>query len=315
MCKYFKIAKEMIITQLLQLKYFKALAESGHLTQTAKDLYISAPSLSETISRLESELNVELFDHVGKNIVLNDNGKIFLKYVNKALEALINGQKAMKDRSSLSKISIVLTSLPIWFNMLQSFHESYPDIELNVKTITPQVLNEGDNSLNFDYFLGTINDINSDIYNYIKVFNCEKPVLMVSHNNNLSKESSINLADAKEETFISIGKVNLSSTKYLYDICALAGFIPKKVIEGDYFIRMKLILENVGVGLTTDLGSEIQLLDNPALVAVPINAPILTRTQVIAWHKDSYESFSAIKLKNYLFDYFAKHQSDLKNNL
>lgn len=39
--------------ELLQLRYFKELAESEHLTNTAKKLMISAPLLSMTISRLE----------------------------------------------------------------------------------------------------------------------------------------------------------------------------------------------------------------------------------------------------------------------
>lgn len=291
--------------QLLQLKYFKALAKSEHLTQTANDLFISAPSLSATISRLESELNVQLFDHIGKNLVLNDNGKAFLKYVNKALTALQNGEQEMKDRSNSakSKVSVMLTSLPIWFDMLQSFQDKYPEVELKIEAIVPEKINDESASLNFDYFLGAINDINPEVYDYAKVFDYEKPVLMVSKQHRFAEEKSVNLLEAKDETFISIGKINLSATKYLYNICALAGFIPKKVIESDYFIRMKLISENAGIGLTTDLGSNIQLLGNPTFVVVPIRSPIITRTQVIAWHKDYYQSVSALNFKNYLFHF------------
>ena len=48
--------------ELLQLYYFKVLAEREHLTRTAESLMIAAPSLSATISRLENELGVKLFD-------------------------------------------------------------------------------------------------------------------------------------------------------------------------------------------------------------------------------------------------------------
>ena len=48
--------------ELLQLRYFKAVAENESLTQTANKLFISPPSLSSTISRLEKELGTELFD-------------------------------------------------------------------------------------------------------------------------------------------------------------------------------------------------------------------------------------------------------------
>lgn len=61
--------------ELLQLKYFRELAQSQHLSKTAEKLHIAQPSLSQTLRRLETELDTPLFDRVGKRIVLNDYGK------------------------------------------------------------------------------------------------------------------------------------------------------------------------------------------------------------------------------------------------
>ena len=72
--------------KLLQLYYFKALAEREHLTATAAELYISPPSLSAAISRLETDLGVPLFDRVGRNIRLNDKGRQFYDHVKLALD-------------------------------------------------------------------------------------------------------------------------------------------------------------------------------------------------------------------------------------
>ena len=47
--------------ELLQLRYFHALAATESMSATAKALFISVPSLSLTISRLEKELGVPLF--------------------------------------------------------------------------------------------------------------------------------------------------------------------------------------------------------------------------------------------------------------
>lgn len=63
--------------ELLQLRYFCELAKTEHLTKTANKLHISPPSLSVTISRLETELGVALFDRPGKMIRLN---KMVLEY-------------------------------------------------------------------------------------------------------------------------------------------------------------------------------------------------------------------------------------------
>ena len=85
------------LMELLQLYYFKVLAEREHLTRTAESLMIAAPSLSATISRLENELGVKLFDRVGRNIRLNENGRILQRYVNEIFDALQNAKTELKD--------------------------------------------------------------------------------------------------------------------------------------------------------------------------------------------------------------------------
>ena len=51
---------------LSQLYYFKKLAELQHYTKAAKELYISQPSLSDSMSSLEKELGVTLFQKEGR---------------------------------------------------------------------------------------------------------------------------------------------------------------------------------------------------------------------------------------------------------
>ena len=57
---------------LAQLNYFVKVAENGHLTQTAKELLIAQPSLTQAIRKLEEELGLSLFERsknkLGKRI-------------------------------------------------------------------------------------------------------------------------------------------------------------------------------------------------------------------------------------------------------
>lgn len=48
--------------ELTQLNYFQTLARMEHMTRAARALYITQPSLSQAIARLEAELGVPLFD-------------------------------------------------------------------------------------------------------------------------------------------------------------------------------------------------------------------------------------------------------------
>ena len=74
---------------LQQLEYFRVVATLEHITKAANVLHIAQPALSKIIKTLERELGLQLFDRVGKNIVLNENGKILLKYARQVeVEAL-----------------------------------------------------------------------------------------------------------------------------------------------------------------------------------------------------------------------------------
>lgn len=70
---------------MMQLQYFKIIAETGSLTKAAKQLHISQPAMSLMLKKFEEELNVELFDRTPNRIKLNKTGEIALIHVNNIL--------------------------------------------------------------------------------------------------------------------------------------------------------------------------------------------------------------------------------------
>ena len=60
--------------EITHLRYFKKTAELEHITKAAQELHVAQPSLSRTISMLEDELKVKLFNRKGKSIELNEYG-------------------------------------------------------------------------------------------------------------------------------------------------------------------------------------------------------------------------------------------------
>jgi len=81
---------------LLQLQYFRQLAEDENFTRSARNLFVSQPALSKMIRQMENELGVSLFDRKGKKIFLNEYGRTYLEYVNDSLSALEAGKEMLK---------------------------------------------------------------------------------------------------------------------------------------------------------------------------------------------------------------------------
>ncbi len=71
---------------LQQLKYVITVAETGTITEAAKKLYISQPSLTNAIHDLEKEMNVEIFHRTNKGIDISTEGEDFLGYARQVLE-------------------------------------------------------------------------------------------------------------------------------------------------------------------------------------------------------------------------------------
>lgn len=68
------------------LLYFRQVADEKSLTQAANSLFISQPSLSNAMKKLEKELGVTLFTRSQKGISLTADGEEFLTYANQILE-------------------------------------------------------------------------------------------------------------------------------------------------------------------------------------------------------------------------------------
>ncbi len=71
---------------LHQLKYVTAVAAKGTISEAAKTLYISQPSLTAAIKELEAELGITIFNRTNKGIILSSEGEEFLSYARQVME-------------------------------------------------------------------------------------------------------------------------------------------------------------------------------------------------------------------------------------
>lgn len=290
--------------ELLQLRYFCALAESQHLSSTAKKLMISPPSLSITIARLEKELDLPLFDRVKRNIRLNDNGRLFYEHVKQSLEILDQGIGEIDQicHQLENTVKIALTSPMIWNDFFMEFQASYPEIKLETAVVTLEELNREDFS--YDFFMGNGWDITSGGWIIRRIGRFEQSLVLVSKKHPLAFRKVISVEELKEETFITLGETNPTTDNFVLKLCESYGFHPKSMLKANYFTRISHLKNNDGVVLISDLGLSKNFIDDGSIHKIKVRDSRLRRYQTISWKENGRHSSASKKFLSTVLAYY-----------
>lgn len=124
---------------LTQLEYVMAVSKYGHFAKAAESCFVTQPTLSMQIQKLEEELGVVLFDRSKKPVLATQIGKKLIIQIQtvlfeaKKLEVIIQQEKKGVKQGSLV-FGIIPTIAPyILPRLLPVCEKLYPEIELNIK--------------------------------------------------------------------------------------------------------------------------------------------------------------------------------------
>lgn len=189
--------------ELQQLKYFKMVAEVGKISDAAQALFISAPALSTSISRLEKELGMPLFERTNNRIRLNRQGQILLRYANKIFGE-VDCAKRELQQSILRQgqhVSLACVASTQWVDMVTAFSETHPGFYLQSTSIRRQELSAGGLSNQHSFLLCADEDVPFSIAEELdSMFLFEDhPVLMVHPEHPLAKKDTVDLSEILEE--------------------------------------------------------------------------------------------------------------------
>ncbi|RBQ32059.1 LysR family transcriptional regulator [Arcobacter sp. FW59] len=123
---------------LKELNFFYKLSENPQVTQVASELNISQSAISLAIKSLENSLNEQLFDRIGKKLILNEKGKYFKEKTFSHYLALIDAQNVFQENKLAGNISIASSktiSNYIMPNIYYDFLSKYKDVKLDILTI------------------------------------------------------------------------------------------------------------------------------------------------------------------------------------
>lgn len=132
------------MVELSQLEQLLLLAECGTLSRAAEQLHLSQPALSRSMQRLETELQVTLFDRQKNKIALNDNGRMAVEYARRIVGETRDMAARIQafDRSQRTILVGSCAPAPLW-EISQTLPELYPDRTISSEIRENQALLQG----------------------------------------------------------------------------------------------------------------------------------------------------------------------------
>ena len=205
---------------LQQLKYALTIADCGSMNEAAKQLFISQPSLSETMKELETEIGLDIFLRSNRGIVITPEGEEFLGYARQVTEQFGLLQSKYIDKKVKEKFSV---STQHYTFAVKAFVETVKQIGMEQyefavhETTTISVI---ENVKNFKSEIGVLyeNDFNEKVLNkmfkengleFVELFSCDTFVYLWS-GHPLAKQDVIAMEELDEYPCLSFdqGKNN-----------------------------------------------------------------------------------------------------------
>ncbi|MFJ8066266.1 LysR family transcriptional regulator [Psychrobacillus sp. NPDC096426] len=290
---------------ITQLHYFIVAAEQEHMTRASEILDLSQSALSRSITSLEKELGVPLFDRKNRKIMLNRYGKVFLKDAKKIVS------QVEISKSNLSQLihpdfgdisisfvhSLGLNYIP---SLLKEFQLSNPGHTITLSEdkapliVKDLLTNETD--LGFATQYQSFSDLD-----YNPIFK-EKIVLIASSQHRFSKMKHIKLEDIENESFIHYNAdtelrklIDSLFLKYNIDIHVAYDGLEINSIIG-------LVTSNMGIALVPE--SVIQNISG--IKIIPVLDFDIDRTIFLIHKKEGYISKAVLYFKDFIFSYHEK---------
>lgn len=151
---------------LRRLKIFVEVAKSGSMSATARKLYITQASVSQSIAEIEKNYNIRLFERLSKKLYLTQAGQELLIYA----QQILNQEKSIEDfllQSSKERILHVGSSLSVGGSILSELllmmKRQNPDVQNIVTVNSNTIIQEKLMNNSLDIAIGDSNPKNPDL--------------------------------------------------------------------------------------------------------------------------------------------------------
>ena len=149
---------ELLNANLNLYKAFYYVAKEGNISTASKKMYISQPALSKAIKRIESELNVTLFNRTTNGVMLTNEGEKLLSHLETVFNYIKTARQSVFETSSFDK-GYLRIGVPshignfLIFDYAKNFRELYPNVKISIVSRSSNELMNLLNSHELDFVI------------------------------------------------------------------------------------------------------------------------------------------------------------------
>lgn len=286
--------------ELKELRHFIEVVHYDGFSNAAEKIFVSQPTLSKSIKKLENKLNIELFERSTRKLILTDAGSIVYKQAQKILGATDELSMLLDDLALTpnGKIEFGIPPLigALFFpEIAGSFAKVNPGVKLELvehgaKKIE-SLVDEG--KVEIGIVVSPMEQYKFNVF----PFKQEDFEVFLHADHPLAQKSLLTLEELKNEKFILF-----NSEFALHDLiirhCQNAGFDPMITYESS---QWDLITElvNAQLGITILPHSVYSKMNKNKVKMIPLEHPPIWQLNIIT-KKESYHSFAVKALLNFL---------------
>ncbi|WP_033164654.1 LysR family transcriptional regulator [Clostridium sp. KNHs205] len=263
---------------LQQLRYVVTVAEKGTISDAAKELFISQPSLTSAIKELENEMQITIFNRTNKGIIVSNAGDEFLSYARQVLEqANLLEEKFLNVKKQSPRFSVSAQhysfAVNAFVDVIREFGGNQYDFTLR-ETQTYEIIEDVSKLKSEIGILYTSSKNEEVIMKLIKQNNLEfeelfvaKPHVFISSRHPLANREGISLEELEEYPYLSFEQGEYNSFYFSEEI--LSTIDRNKNIK----VRDRATLFNLAIGLngyTVSTGVISRELNGENIIARPL---------------------------------------------
>ncbi|NOV02892.1 LysR family transcriptional regulator [Paenibacillus planticolens] len=267
----------------------------GSFNKAAEALFLSQPSVTARIQSLERELDCRLFDRIGKQISLTDEGRKFLPYAQQLLQTFQKSKIQLKQKRTLPNELRIGCTVSVSNYIIPEFvpkmKRKYPDVNFKLTTaVTDDIVNK---VLNRELDVGFVRNISHPNLLSTKVY--EDPIrLYVYEDHPFRGRSAVSIEEIGEHplVFFECGSLDWMRIHRLFASMSQPPII--EVQTDNLETAKKLVLQRAGIAFLPALCVEREV-QNKELF--PIDFPeisgISLQTNIIALNGESGSFFNS----------------------